>query len=230
MPSMAPGPDLFADKAALRRQFRNRRAALTAAERVSKAAAACARVAALLRWLAGQARADDAQLLPAMSGWSNRTGAPGVPVVGLYRARPAELDTRALAAALTGQGWRVAYPVAAADGSMAFYEVTPATPWRQGLFGIWEPDAAAGACLVPAAALFALVLPGLAYTRTGWRLGYGGGYYDRWLAQPAVRAWRIGVCFACQLAAELPVADTDEPVHWLVTEAEVVACAVAPSC
>ncbi|MCL6636573.1 MAG: 5-formyltetrahydrofolate cyclo-ligase [Alicyclobacillus sp.] len=229
MAPTAPDADLSADKAALRRQFRARRAALSADERASKAAVACARAAALLRWLAGQTPSGDAQRGLA-AGLSRRAGGTATPVVGLYRALSAELDTHALADVLTGQGWRVAYPVAGADGSLAFYEATPATPWRQGRFGIWEPDAAAGACLVPAATLFAVVLPGLAYTRSGLRLGYGGGYYDRWLAQPAVRAWRIGMCFACQLAECLPVAGHDEPVHWLVTEAEVVACAVAPSC
>ncbi len=60
-------------------------------------------------------------------------------------------------------------------------------------------------------------MPGVAYTRSGYRLGYGGGYYDRLLAQPG-RAQTLGVCYQALLLDDLPREQHDAPVGNLVTE------------
>jgi 5-formyltetrahydrofolate cyclo-ligase len=62
-----------------------------------------------------------------------------------------------------------------------------------------------------------VVTPGLGFTAAGRRLGYGKGYYDHWFATHA-HGVRIGVAFDCQVVGDLPVTDTDVPVHRLVTE------------
>lgn len=67
--------------------------------------------------------------------------------------------------------------------------------------------------------LDAILVPGVAFTRDGHRLGRGGGYYDRLLARCAPRTARIGVCFECQLVPELPGESHDQPVQRVVTEA-----------
>jgi 5-formyltetrahydrofolate cyclo-ligase len=88
--------------------------------------------------------------------------------------------------------------------------------------GMLEPD--------PAAPLIALdqtdliIAPGLAFTRGGFRLGYGGGYYDRLLAQPG-RAATLGACYQALLLDEIPRGPHDVPVGDLVTEGlGVIAC------
>jgi 5-formyltetrahydrofolate cyclo-ligase len=70
---------------------------------------------------------------------------------------------------------------------------------------------------------FAL-LPGVAFTREGARLGYGGGYYDKLLAQMSRRPPLIAAGFGIQLVEHLPQEATDVKVDWIVTEQEIIAC------
>ncbi|NQS72535.1 MAG: 5-formyltetrahydrofolate cyclo-ligase [Desulfobulbaceae bacterium] len=66
--------------------------------------------------------------------------------------------------------------------------------------------------------LDAVLLPGLLFDRDGNRLGYGGGFYDRFLAHKAPQALRIGLAFFCQLIASMPVLAHDMRLDILVTE------------
>ncbi|HET7832940.1 MAG TPA: 5-formyltetrahydrofolate cyclo-ligase [Gallionella sp.] len=76
---------------------------------------------------------------------------------------------------------------------------------------------------------FAL-LPGVAFTRAGARLGYGGGFYDKLLAQldqdnaGVPRPQLVAAAFALQLVDQLPQEATDIKVEWVVTEHETIAC------
>lgn len=63
-----------------------------------------------------------------------------------------------------------------------------------------------------------VVVPGVAFTRNGQRLGYGGGYYDRFLSQLEHRPILIGICFEMQLVTALPVESHDWQVDYVVTE------------
>jgi 5-formyltetrahydrofolate cyclo-ligase len=63
-----------------------------------------------------------------------------------------------------------------------------------------------------------IVVPGLAFTRDGLRLGRGGGYYDRLLAQLSPRAAKIGVCFEMQIVSELPIEPHDIRLDAVITE------------
>lgn len=71
-------------------------------------------------------------------------------------------------------------------------------------------------------------VPGVAFDRCGGRLGYGKGYYDRLLSQAPERLVRIGLAFDCQVLTALPTQPHDIPMHWIVTESEVLACAPLP--
>ena len=74
---------------------------------------------------------------------------------------------------------------------------------------------------VPAGEIDAVIVPGVAFDRRGFRIGYGGGYYDRFLPL-AARAARIGIAFACQVAARIPTGTQDIPMDGIVTEAETI--------
>ena len=67
-----------------------------------------------------------------------------------------------------------------------------------------------------------IILPALAYDRKGHRLGRGGGFYDRFLAQKEVRAVRCGLAHHLQLMDELPRHQHDQPVDIVVTDSEVL--------
>ncbi len=64
-----------------------------------------------------------------------------------------------------------------------------------------------------------ILVPGVAFTRDGRRLGRGGGYYDRLLARPEMRAVKIGVCFSTQLLDDLPDEPHDKRVDRVLCDA-----------
>ena len=87
--------------------------------------------------------------------------------------------------------------------------------------GLWEPDSAR-ATPVNDATLDLVLVPGIAFDRGGWRIGFGAGLYDRFLA--GVDAPRVALAFSLQILDPLPVESHDEPVDWIVTEGETIAC------
>jgi 5-formyltetrahydrofolate cyclo-ligase len=87
--------------------------------------------------------------------------------------------------------------------------------------GLWEPDPAR-AEPVGDAALDLVIVPGIAFDRRGWRIGFGAGLYDRFLA--GVTAPRVALAFSLQILDSLPVEPHDEPVDWIATEGESIAC------
>lgn len=74
---------------------------------------------------------------------------------------------------------------------------------------------------VDPAELDLVIMPGLAFDRQGGRLGYGKGYYDRFLHQIRVDATKLAVCFECQLFPEIPVTDHDVRMDMLITEKRI---------
>jgi 5-formyltetrahydrofolate cyclo-ligase len=69
-----------------------------------------------------------------------------------------------------------------------------------------------------------ILLPGVAFSRKGDRLGYGGGFYDKLLAHLPHRPPLVAGAFALQVAEEIPQESTDRRVGWLVTENETIDC------
>jgi 5-formyltetrahydrofolate cyclo-ligase len=65
------------------------------------------------------------------------------------------------------------------------------------------------------------VTPGLGFTATGKRLGFGRGYYDQWF-ETHETGLRVGVAFDCQVVPELPCGEHDMPVDRIVTESKVI--------
>ncbi len=141
--------------------------------------------------------------------------------VALYAPVRAELDCSPAARELAARGVRLAYPrVIGPAKHLEFHEVELSAagppPLGPGTFGIPEP--AASAPIVPLDHIDLFLVPGLAFDRTGARLGWGHGFYDRALAR-APSAVRVGYCYACQLVDHVPREAVDLPMHYLVTEA-----------
>ena len=86
---------------------------------------------------------------------------------------------------------------------------------RPGALGVLEPSLEQRTALTPES--FDLVIvPGVAFDRQGGRLGYGKGYYDRFLKM--TRAFRIGVCFSSQIVESVPMEDHDIHMQGLISE------------
>ncbi len=136
--------------------------------------------------------------------------------VGLYGAEPFEVPTTGLHALVRARGDRCAYPrVSAGSRVLNFSGVDDPAALELSPRGLPRPPLGAPAIALPTIDLF--VVPGVAFTRDGRRLGRGGGYYDATLAA-APRALRVGVAFELQVVSELPMDALDERVDVLVTE------------
>jgi 5-formyltetrahydrofolate cyclo-ligase len=97
----------------------------------------------------------------------------------------------------------------------------PGDPVTETTFGAKEPVDGEG--LEPAE-IDVIVIPGLAFDRGGYRVGYGGGYYDRFLRETRPDAVRMALCFALQVVDRVPVGSFDLPVDLIVTEHETIRC------
>ena len=131
-----------------------------------------------------------------------------------------EVDVRPLADALVARGAVVGLPVlvAGAGPSLDVRRYASAEALAAGPFGILKP--AAGAERLDPARLDVVVVPALALGRDGSRIGYGGGYYDAFLATTA--ALRVGVAPHACLAESLPAEAHDARLDVLGTERETV--------
>jgi 5-formyltetrahydrofolate cyclo-ligase len=136
-----------------------------------------------------------------------------------------ELDTHALIARALADGKRVAVPYCdARTHRMRPLGITrfPAD-LAPGTMGILEPDPALCAPALPEA-LDLVIVPGIAFTRRGVRLGYGGGYYDRFLAALPARVPTLALAPDSQIADVLPTEPHDRRFDWLLTEGGLTDC------
>ena len=144
-------------------------------------------------------------------------GYRGVPLAGYMPIR-SEIDPLPAMAEAAAHG-SVGVPVIEGEGlPLHFSQWSPEGAMRDGPFGakipiennFFEPQI--------------LIVPMVAFDRSGGRLGYGGGFYDRTLQ--VLRSKRatlaIGFAYAAQEAAALPMEETDQPLDLIVTELEII--------
>lgn len=189
--------EVAAAKMAMRRTLRAARRQLDATTRAAEAAATCAELARLLL--------------------------PGRPLaVASYAALADELDVSAFHHACWRAGIPVLLPRVAAERVLTWHRLSDAGAeihMKHGSFGIREPDPQH----LPAEALppgIPLVVPGVAFTADGHRLGQGGGFYDRVLEKAGHRA--VGVGFSCQLVEHVPCEPHDRVLDALVIAGRLV--------
>jgi 5-formyltetrahydrofolate cyclo-ligase len=186
----APRPAQHPEKQALRARLVPRRAQLEPAARAAFALDAAARLAAL----------------PALG---------GARVVALYAPLGAEIDPSSLVPVLLARGIRVVYPrVRERDRRLVFAECAPADLVRGPLSALEPPATLAEA---DAAEIGALVIPAVAFSVDGFRLGRGGGFYDATLAAIPGAA-RLGFAFDFQVVPEVPREAHDALMDAVVTE------------
>ena len=189
------------DKTALRRRFSALRDALTAEQRTAAEAAIRDRLFSLPAW-------QDA------------------PLVCGYVSVRGEMDTDPIWRRAASEGKAYALPVTvtgADEGRMIFRRTASYAPDKlvSARFGIFEPSED---CPAPALSDFAgavILVPGLAFDDGGYRIGYGGGYYDRFLASlksARIPVTTVGAVFAVCRQRELPHLPHDIPVDYVIDE------------
>jgi 5-formyltetrahydrofolate cyclo-ligase len=140
--------------------------------------------------------------------------------VMLYVSLPDEVHTRPLIHAAIVAGKLVYVPkVDHKVRPLKICRLRDLGQLRPGALNIPEPEATE--TVQPAQLDFVLV-PGRVFDCHGNRIGRGGGYYDRFLANPALRAVRVGLAFDCQFCDGIPVHLGDYPLRFIVTESGVV--------
>jgi 5-formyltetrahydrofolate cyclo-ligase len=131
-----------------------------------------------------------------------------------------EVETAWLVARLHAAGVRVVLPrIEGADVVAVAYEPGDAVEGTG--FGAMEPSE--GAAVEPED-VDAVIAPGVAFDRMGGRVGYGGGFYDRFLPRMRPGVPAIAIAFELQLVDEVPGGGFDRRVDVLVTEDEVIRC------
>lgn len=140
--------------------------------------------------------------------------APAV-VSGFWPVRD-EIDVRPLMIELFNEGCQMALPVVQGRSQpLLFRAWRPGDPLEAGVFGTLQPSARREVVEPDA-----LLVPLLACDREGWRLGYGGGFYDRTLALLRARKFvtAVGVGFDAQFVPEVPHGPDDQRLDWLLTD------------
>ncbi|HEY7956746.1 MAG TPA: 5-formyltetrahydrofolate cyclo-ligase [Polyangia bacterium] len=195
--------DIRAEKIALRDRLSSERLALSA-DALRAASAAVCRHAGALSQVARASR------------------------IALYAAMRGEIDVALIGSEARARGGEVYYPRIARTEppTLAFHRVELAGALTPGRFGVKAPPETAPVCALAEIAL--VIVPGVAFDRSGHRLGYGGGYYDAALAA-APPALRIGVCHSFQLVDALPRREADEPVDVIVTPDGALATFARPA-
>lgn len=143
-----------------------------------------------------------------------------------YVSTPQETDTRKLLAAALEEKKEVFVPLCFSEGRMAFYRISCMEDLRPGHFGILEPEPSQCKLLElgPGESFedMLCLVPGVAFDVRGYRLGYGKGYYDRFLAGRKIPC--VGLCYRELVLPELPAGEYDQRVGLLATEEGCMAC------
>ena len=142
----------------------------------------------------------------------------------LYASFGTEIPTDNIAAALLDAGKIIAYPRTSQGGIMTFHIITELSMLRlsqTGKFAIREPDEMLPQPEVTRNTL--CLLPGLAFTEKGGRLGYGGGFYDRFIAAHT-DMHLAALAFEAQITDTLPLLPHDIFTDTIITEERTVIC------
>ena len=164
---------------------------------------------------AGSGAALAARGLPVPRGSQNQ-------IVSAFHPYMSEISTVELLGKLVAEGWTTALPIVVGkELPLMFRRWVPGEPLVSGFWDIQIPAETA-----PEVQPDVLLVPMLAFDRKGYRLGYGGGFYDRTLAK--LRALKkvaaIGVAYAAQEVDEVPHGEYDQPLDWIMTEQETFKC------
>ena len=179
-------------KTILRKHLRDVLAHMSDADKHAKSVAACAMIAASPEFAAAR-------------------------VVMLYLSTPQEVDTAPIALRAWQAGKSVVVPKVSWDQRrMLPVEISSLTTGLTSTGpGIREPIAGNP---MPADLIDLVIVPGLGFTETGYRIGRGMGFYDRFLAQSEFLGLSCGLAFSEQIMPDLPVLDHDVPLSMLATD------------
>jgi 5-formyltetrahydrofolate cyclo-ligase len=142
----------------------------------------------------------------------------------LYSPIRKEVETRDIFLAAKREGKRVGFPVSLPRSrDLLFFEVTDLAVLKKGAYNIPEPPQDERKLMTPET-VDCIIVPGVAFDERGYRLGYGGGYYDRLLKKSGSRVITIGLAFDLQVIPRIPTESHDSKMDNIFTESRIIAC------
>ena len=142
--------------------------------------------------------------------------------VMVYLALPQEVQTMQIITQARQSQKRVAVPVIRGQDLVAVALSEASTQLRRGRFGILEPCGTQR--VIHPQEIGCITVPGIAFDARGGRLGFGKGYYDRFLRQLPATTYRCGLAFGIQVVPCVPQAPHDICMHGIVTEQGYIPC------
>ncbi len=135
----------------------------------------------------------------------------------LYMPIAGEVDTSAIMREAFKDGKRVVLPVTDAENNIIPCFAEEDTQFCEGKFSVQEPKNTA---IADPKAIDVVIVPGIAFDKSGGRVGFGKGCYDGFLK--STDAVRVGVCYEFQMCEKIPTEPHDEKMDFAVTEKRVV--------
>lgn len=143
-------------------------------------------------------------------------------IIGITLSAFPEVDTWKLIEDLWDQGKRIAVPKCAPKTrGMTFYEITSFDQLEVVYMKLKEP-VPARTTKIEASQMHVLIVPGVVFDPNGFRLGFGGGYYDRYLSNYS--GTTIAMAFDRQIIEQVPFEQFDLPVQLILTETKRIEC------
>jgi 5-formyltetrahydrofolate cyclo-ligase len=146
----------------------------------------------------------------------------GSHTVMMYMALPQEVQTMQIIAQARQWQKRIAVPVVRGDSLSAVELSDDPAQLRRGRFGILEPYGTQS--VIPLQEIGCIAVPGVGFDARGRRLGFGKGYYDRFLGQLPATTYRCGLAFGIQVVSCVPQGAHDICMHGIVTEQGYIPC------
>lgn len=143
----------------------------------------------------------------------------------MYASLQDEVETLCLMRELLEAGEKQIYcPVTQGD-EMEFYQIQTMDDLNEGNFHVLEPEVSEDALLKPIKDInYCMIMPGLMFDKKGNRLGYGKGYYDKYLAKLSedINMTTIALSYEEMVKDEIPAEETDQKADYVVTESAVL--------
>jgi len=142
-------------------------------------------------------------------------------IILAYYSYNNEVNTHGIIENLISMNKKIALPICKKDqADIAVSFISSKAELKPGIFGIQEPVSEMSSSVRPET-IDVVIVPGIAFDRKGNRIGYGKGYYDRFLCSLSPSQLKIGLCFDFQLFDELPFDSHDVPVDCVITESHI---------
>ena len=151
----------------------------------------------------------------------NLTSYQSASVVLIYMTFGSEIETKPLFERIVTDGKVVVLPrVDKTSQTLMLHSVKSVAELQSSRWGIFEP--ATPAPIVALKEVGFVLLPGVAFDRTGNRLGYGRGYYDKLLSRADPTLARVAAAYACQVVEKVPAGPWDQKIDTVITENEII--------